>query len=256
MTCRCCSSYARLFGTNAEKTPNSMQEVWQSNLNRKETQEKKKKRKENETYHFKNMPYKLSMSNHNSNNKKYKNIVTTRSSWSPPHHFRRCVNNTDGGNMYTQQYEHERRTQRWHFRSPDHLDFYFVLSWYFRPERWWETVSGFLLRSEQQSAFLFFSSLISFRFVRLYVLLSPSDCHDDHQAGNRLSGIRGRDIKKEPGNPGRMGTLIPCLCHRSQNVFSASKTLRHSTRQRASSIHIQGENIHSPPRSITECCGV
>jgi hypothetical protein len=202
------------------------------------------------------MPYKLSMSNHNSNNKKYKNIVTTRSSWSPPHHFRRCGNNTDGGNMYTQQYEHERRTW-WHFRSPDHLDFYFVLSWYFRPERWWETVSGFLLRSEQQSAFLFFfSSLISFRFVRLYVLLSPSDCHDDHQAGNRLSGIRGRDIKKEPGNPGRMGTLIPCLCHRSQNVFSASKTLRHSTRQRASSIHIQGENIHSPPRSITECCGV
>lgn len=160
----------------------------------------KKKRKWN--IPFQNMPYKLSMSNHNSNNKKYKNIVTTRSSWSPPHHFRRCGNNTDGGNMYTQQYEHERRTW-WHFRSPDHLDFYFVLSWYFRPERWWETVSGFLLRSEQQSAFLFFfSSLISFRFVRLYVLLSPSDCHDDHQAGNRLSGIRGRDIKKNQAIPG------------------------------------------------------
>lgn len=48
----------------------------------------------------------------------------------------------------------------------------------------------------------FFSSLISFRFVRLYVLLSPSDCHDDHQAGNRLSGIRGRDIKKNQAIPG------------------------------------------------------
>lgn len=34
------------------------------------------------------------------------------------------------------------------------------------------------------------------------MLLSPSDCHDDHQAGNRLSGIRGRDIKKNQAIPG------------------------------------------------------
>lgn len=62
--------------------------------------------------------------------------------------------------------------------------------------------AGSYYAASSNPLFFFFSSLISFRFVRLYVLLSPSDCHDDHQAGNRLSGIRGRDIKKNQAIPG------------------------------------------------------
>ena len=116
---------------------------------------------------FQNMRYKLSMYNNNSNKS-----MKTSSRWDSVghHHIISVVAEIIQRGMCipcTSMKDEHGDTF-----VPLHLDFYFVLSWYFRPEKWWETVSGFLLplRSEQ-SAFLFLIFIPFCKVVRVIILI-------------------------------------------------------------------------------------
>lgn len=206
------------------------------------------------------MPYKLSMSNHNSNNKKYKNIVTTRSSWSPPHHFRRCGNNTDGGGRGICTHSStSMKDEHGDTFVPPPSRFLFCIVVIF-PTREMMGNSQRVPTSQRAairfSFFSFFCLLIFIPFCKVVRVIIPIRLPRRPSSGQPVVGNTRPRHKKEPGNPGRMGTLIPCLCHRSQNVFSASKTLD-ILLDNEQVVSIYKERIFiPPPRSITECCGV
>lgn len=106
------------------------------------------------------------------------------------------------------------------------------------------------------SFFSFFCLLIFIPFCKVVRVIIPIRLPRRPSSGQPVVGNTRPRHKKEPGNPGRMGTLIPCLCHRSQNVFSASKTLD-ILLDNEQVVSIYKERIFiPPPRSITECCGV